>query len=238
MRNRFACNPILLVAAALGARAESTTNPFDGAEAPWAWASRNLFASALGATSPPPPSRYLDACVFASEDDGVDCDDDDGAPGSEFPMCAYCTDCVDYCPRVPRAPPPPPAGTPSGPFSPDDKYPNVQLGTDGADYGPGQPLSPTAASTAPSSAGTGIRTKTCFYDAECDDGGSGSEFPMCAYGNDYVDCDGRTASPPPPPHSPGMICSNNFHNADGCSCNDGGGPDSDGLFCAARAVVS
>ena len=145
--NHHACSPILLVAAALGACAESTTIPFDGAEAPWAWASRQLF---LGATSPPPPSLCTDACVFASEDDGVDCDDDDGAPGSEFPMCAYCTDCVDYCPRVPRAPPPPPAGTPSaGPFSPDDKHPNVQLGTDGADYGPGQPLPPTAASTKP-----------------------------------------------------------------------------------------
>ena len=84
-----ACSPILLVAAALGARAESTTStPFDVTEAPWARASRLLF---LGATSPPP--RCTDACML--EDDGDDCDDG-GAPGSEFPMCAYCTDCADY----------------------------------------------------------------------------------------------------------------------------------------------
>ena len=177
MMNHHACNPILLVAAALGACAESTTIPFDGAEAPWAWASRQLF---LGATSPPPPSRCLDACVFASEDDGVDCDDDDGAPGSEFPMCAYCTDCVDYCPRVPSSPPPPPAGTPSGTGSPDAKYPNGELGTDGADYGPGQPLPPPVASPAPLRAGSGIRMKTCFdaSDADFDGSGSGSEYPM------------------------------------------------------------
>ena len=233
---RHACRGILVVAAALGACAESTTStPFDGSAAPWARASRHLF---LGADSPPPPKLSTDACVVVSQDDGNDCDDDDGAPGSEFPMCAYCTDCVDYCPRVPRAPPPPPAGTPSGTGSPDAKYPNGQLGTDGADYGPGQPLPPPAASPAPLRAGTGIRTKTCFYDAECDDGGSGSEFPMCAYGNDYVDCDGRTASPPPPPYSPGMVCTNNCLNAGGSSCSDGGGPGSECLFCAARAVLS
>ena len=221
---RYACRAFLLVAAALGVRAESTTStPFDGAKTPWAWASCQLF---LGATSPPPPSLCTDACVFASEDDGVDCDDDDGAPGSEFPMCAYCTDCVDYCPRVPRAPPPPPAGTPSGTGSPDAKYPNGQLVTDCADYGPGQQL---AASPAPLRAGTGICTLT--YDADFDDG-PGSEFSMCAYGNDYVDCDGRTASPPPPPHSLRMVCTNNCLNAGGNSRNDGGGAGSEFATCA------
>ena len=225
---RYACRAFLLVAAALGVRAESTTStPFDGAKTPWAWASCQLF---LGATSPPPPSRCTDAYVFASEDDGNDCndcDDVDGAPGSEFPMYAYCTDCVDYCPRVPRAPPPPPAGTPSGTGSPDAKYPNGQLGTDGADYGPGkQP----AASPAPLHAGTGICTLT--YAAECDDGGSGSEFPMRAYDNDCIECDGRTASPPPPPHSPGIVCTNNCLNAGGISRNDGGGPGSEFATCA------
>jgi len=222
---RHACSAILLVAAALGARAESATStPFDGAEAPWARASRQLF---LGATSLPLPSLCTDACEFVSKDEGDDCDDDDGAPGSEFPMCAYCTDCMDYCPRMPRAPPPPPAGTPSGTGSPDAEYPNGQLGTDGADYGPGQSLPSPAASPAPLRAGTDNCTKNCFYDAECDDGGPG---PECAYDNDCVDCDGR--------HSPGMICSNNCHNAGGSSCNDGGGPGSECLFCATRAVVS
>jgi hypothetical protein len=234
---RSACCPFLLVAAALGARAESmTSTSFDGAEAPWARASRQFF---LGATSPPPPSLGTDACVFTSEADGDDCDDDDGgAPGSDFPMCAYCTSCVDCCPRVPRAPTPPPAGTPSGTGSPDAKYLNGQLGPEGADYGPGQSLPSPAVSPAPSRAGTGICTKTCFYDAECDDGCPVSKFPICAYDNGCVDCDGRTASPPPPPHSPGMICTNNCHNAGGSSCNEGGGPGSECLFCATRAVVS
>ena len=216
---RHACRAFLVVTLGARARAESATStPFDGTEAPWARASRQLF---LGATSPPPPSRCMDARVFASEDDGNDCDDDDVAPGSEFPMCTYCTDCVDYCPRVPRAPPPPPAGTPSGPGSPE--YPNGQLGTDFADYGPGQPLPSPAASPAPLRAGT----KTCFYDAEFDHGGSGSEFPMRANGNDCVDCDGRAASPPPPPYSPGMVCTNNCLHAGGSSCSVGGGPGSD-----------
>eukprot|EP00900_Chrysochromulina_parva_P008785 jgi/Chrpa1/17908/Chrysochromulina_OHIO_Genome00022144-RA len=222
-----------LVVAALGARAESmTSTPFDGTQAPWAQASRQLF---LGADSPPPPSLCTDACVFASTEDNWDDCNEDGAPGSEFPMCACCTDCVDCCPRCcPRVPtpPPPPAGPFSGTGSPDAEFPNGQFGTDCADYGPGQP---PAASPAPLRAGTGICTKTCFYDADCDDGGPVSEFPMRAYDND---CDGRTASLPPPPHSPGMVRTNNCHNAGGSSRNDGGGPVSECLFCAKRAVVS
>ena len=217
----------LVVAAALGARAESmATNPFDGAQAPWAQASRQLF---LGSDPPPPPSLCMDACVFASEGLWDDCDDD-GALGS-----ACCTDCVDYCPRccprVPKRPPPPP-GPVSGTGSPDAaEYPNGQFGTDCADYGPGQL---PAASPAPLRAGSGICTKTCFYDADCDDGGPVSKFPMCTYDND---CNGRPASLPPPPHSPGIVCTNNCHNAGGSSCNDGGCPGSECLFSATRAVV-
>ena len=159
---RHACSAFMVVlAAALG----TTSTSFDGAEAPWARASRQLF---LGATSFPPPSRCTDACVFASEDDGDDCNDD-GAPGSEFPLRAYCIDGVDCCPRVPRAPPTPPAGTPSGTGSPDG-----QLGTDGADYGPGQSRPSPAFNPVPLRAGTGICMKNCF----CDASGSGSEYPM------------------------------------------------------------
>jgi hypothetical protein len=51
---RHACNAMLLITAALGARAESwTSTPSDEAEAPWGQA-RKLF---VGATSPPPPYR-------------------------------------------------------------------------------------------------------------------------------------------------------------------------------------
>jgi hypothetical protein len=158
---RHAYRAFLVVAAALGARAESTTStPFDGSEAPLARASRHLF---LGADSPPPPKLSTDACVVVSKDDGNDCDDDDG---SEFPTSKYCTDCVDCCPRVPRAPP---AGTPSGTGSLDAKYPIGQLGIDCADYGPGQP---PAASPAPLRSGTGICMKNSVESAHVLDGGS------------------------------------------------------------------
>jgi hypothetical protein len=215
---RRICRAFLVFDAALGARAESTTStPFHGAEELWARASRQLF---LGATSCPPPSLCTDTCVFASEDDGQgdDCNDD-GTFGSEFPMCASCADCVDCGPRVPRAPPPPPAGTPFGTSSPDDddEYPNGQLGTDCADYGPGQSLPPPEASPVPLRVGTDICTKTCSYD-----GGPGSEFPMC------TDCDGR---PPPPPHSPGMVCTNNRLNVGGNLRSDGIGPRSEFATC-------
>jgi len=50
-----------------------------------------------------------------------------------------------------------------------------------------------------------------------------SEVPKCAYDNDCVDCDWQTASPPAPPHSPGIACTNNCLNASGSSCSDGGG---------------
>ena len=80
----------------------------------------------------------------------------------------------------------------------------------------------------------GICTKTCFYtsDADGDGGGPGSEFPMCACGNDCVDCDGRTASPPPPPQFPGTVCTNNCLDAGGSSCSDAGGPGSEFASCA------
>jgi hypothetical protein len=80
----------------------------------------------------------------------------------------------------------------------------------------------------------GICTKTCFYtsDADWDGGGPGFEFPMCACGNNCVDCDGGTASPPPPPRSPGMVCMNNCLDAGGSSCSDAGGPGSEFASCA------
>jgi len=52
-----------------------------------------------------------------------------------------------------------------------------------------------------------IGMTTCFHasDADCDDGSPGSEFLMLAYVTDCYDCGVRTASPPPPPHSPAIV---------------------------------
>eukprot|EP00900_Chrysochromulina_parva_P006469 jgi/Chrpa1/15823/Chrysochromulina_OHIO_Genome00024666-RA len=71
---------------------------------------------------------------------------------------------------------------------------------------------------------------TCFFasDSGSDDGSPGSEFPVCAFGAVCVDCGVRTASPPPPPHSPATICMNKCLNAGGSECSDdGGGPGSE-----------
>ena len=80
----------------------------------------------------------------------------------------------------------------------------------------------------------GICTKTCFYTSDAD--WDGFEFPMCACGNDCVDCDGRTASPPPPPQSPGMVCTNNCLDAGGSSCSDAG-DDAGGLGSAVASCA-
>ena len=122
------------------------------------------------------------------------------------------------------SPSPPPLQPPSVTGSSGAEHQNGQCGTGCADYGPGQPLPPPAASSPPLRAGTGICTTTCFFasDAECFDVGPSSEFPAtCAYGTDCVDCGACTVSPSPPPHSSGMVHTNNYLNAGGS-----GGPGS------------
>eukprot|EP00966_Prymnesium_polylepis_P068785 1597633-Prymnesium_polylepis.1 len=43
-------------------------------------------------------------------------------------------------------------------------------------------------------------------DSDCDDGGPGAEYALCAYGADCLDCGGRhplhLPTSPPPPHPP------------------------------------
>jgi hypothetical protein len=109
------------------------------------------------------------------------------------------------------SPSPPSLQPPSVTGSPGAEHPNGQQGTDCDGRGPGHPLPPPAASPSSLRAGTGICTTTCFFEseAECFDGGPSSEFPRCAYGTDCVDCGARIASPPPPPHSAGMVHTNN-----------------------------
>jgi biotin carboxyl carrier protein len=71
---------------------------------------------------------------------------------------------------------------------------------------------------------------------DCDDGGPGSEFPMCVVGTDCGDCgvrSARSASPPPPPQSPATVCMISCLNDGGSSCHeDGGGPVSEFATCA------
>ena len=149
---------------------------------------------------------------------------DDGGPGAEYPDCQYGTDCADCGPRIsmpsppPRAPPPPPS--PPSPPSP-----------------PKPPARP------PYPPNVVLCGETCVYasDADCDDGGPGSEFPLCAYGTDCTDCGPRLARPPPPPKLPpppptppllpGYVCLNNCLNAGGGSCSDGG-PGAEFATCA------
>jgi len=47
-------------------------------------------------------------------------------------------------------------------------------------------------------------TTTCTYssDGDCDDGGSGAEYSLCAVGTDCTDCGPRTPAPPVPTASP------------------------------------
>ena len=68
---------------------------------------------------------------------------------------------------------------------------------------------------------------------DCDDGGPGSEFPMCVVGTDCGDCGVHSASPPPLPHSPATVCMISCLNDGGSSCHDdGGGPGSEFATCA------
>ena len=236
------CRAILLVAAALGARADT---PFNNAKAPWARTSLQLF---LGATSPPPPSLCTDACMFASEDHWDDCDDG-GAPGSEFPMCAYCTDCADYS----RGQPPVASSAPlravtgictktcfyasESDGGPGSEFPMCAYNNDCVDYEGRPPPSPHSAGT-----------NNCLNTggSSCNDGGGpGSDFATYAHSTECVDCGPRVSMPSSPPRSlaahparnpPPSSCSNLCFtsNAD----DDDGGPGSERLFCAARAVVS
>jgi len=128
-----------------------------------------------------------------------DGDCDDGGTGSEFSYCVVGTDCSD-CGLRDVAPPPPPAPAPPPPVS----HPPP--------FGNGEP----------------ICANDCSHssDGDCDDGGDGSEFFICAAGSDCQDCGPRLAFPPPPPPNPpspgSAVCLESCsHSSDG-DCDDGG----------------
>ncbi|KOO32282.1 regulator of chromosome condensation rcc1, partial [Chrysochromulina tobinii] len=199
----------------------------------------------------PPPGICMATCSFAS-----DSGSNDGSPGSELPVCAFGAECVDCGVRT--ASPPPPPHSPAticmnkclnagGSECSDDgggpgsEYPDYQYGTDCANCSGGvRPIRPPPTSSPPmsppaTSPPPGICMATCFFasDSGSNDGSPGSELPMCAFGAECVDCGVRTASPPPPPHSPATICMNECLNAGGSECSDdGGGPGSEFATCA------
>ena len=72
-------------------------------------------------------------------------------------------------------------------------------GTDCIDCGAREASPPPAPPMTPS-----LCTNACRFssDASCDDGGAGSEFGLCEYGTDCVDCGGRSWGSVPPPPSP------------------------------------
>jgi hypothetical protein len=144
---------------------------------------------------------------------------DDGGPGSMYALCALGTDCNDCGPRppghggaVPPTPMPPtfmpPAPTPPTPMPP-------------------TPIPPSTGHT------TGqLCENTCqwAFDRECDDGGPGSLYNICAYGTDCGDCGPRPAAsgpglgPPTPTHghTAGQLCENTCQWAFDRECDDGG----------------
>ena len=170
---------------------------------------------------PPPPGTCTNTCVYVAD---LDCDD--GGPGAEYAACDLGTDCDDCGLRPlgstddspqPRPPPPPP---PSPPTQPGETLP---------------PPSPSPSSAPP---GT-VCDNTCHYpnDDECDDGGAGAEYDVCALGTDCADCSGGvTPRPPPAPHPspspPGVYgCLNDCLYAFDTECDDGG-PGSEYAACS------
>ena len=98
---------------------------------------------------------------------------DDGGPGAEYGICAYGTECEDCGPRIFSPPAPPPLKVPL-------------------------PSPPPTPPTVPGC------LNTCNYasDGDCDDGGPGAEYGVCAYGTECEDCGPRSFEPFVPPPSP------------------------------------
>lgn len=102
---------------------------------------------------------------------------------------------------------------------PGSLYSVCTLGTDCNDCGPrgGQAPPPQQ------QAGT-LCTNTCSTanDSECDDGGPGSLYSICALGSDCNDCGPRVAGSQPPPQQGGMLCTNTCSTSNDSECDDGG----------------
>ena len=136
------------------------------------------------------------SCRYAADDY---CDD--GGSGSEYSMCQYGSDCTDCSARS------------AGAVCADADYTGITLQGSAAecnqlgfafldaDFGaqireacPLTCLQCTVAASPPPSPPTGMCSESCQYpsDDTCDDGGSGSQFSICAYGSDCTDCGTRS----------------------------------------------
>lgn len=99
---------------------------------------------------------------------------DDGGPDAQFDVCELGTDCVDCGARQEQG------GT-------------VTNGQNGQNGENGQGGTPGGNGTTPGGPGQTMCTNTCEFanDGECDDGGPGAEFDVCALGTDCDDCGPR-----------------------------------------------
>ena len=79
----------------------------------------------------------------------------------------------------------------------------------------------TETTSTPPPSESNLCTNTCqwAFDNECDDGGPGSLYSICAFGTDCGDCGPRTGTAPPPPNG---ACANTCQWAFDGECDDGG----------------
>jgi hypothetical protein len=131
---------------------------------------------------------------------------DDGGPGSTHNICTFGYDCTDCGSRVDPTPAPPPLAA-----------------------------APAPTTLCFNSCGDG---NAWVGDGDCDDGGPGSDYALCTYGYDCIDCGPRSASGgadvPPQTYPRSTLCFNscgqgNAWVGDG-DCDDGG-PGSDYALC-------
>ena len=92
---------------------------------------------------------------------------------------------------------------------------------------PTTPTTPPELPPLPGQGGGTLCSDTCesARDTECDDGGPGSMYNVCAYGTDCADCgprDPAMRNAGPPPRPDGMLCSDACGTSHDRECDDGG----------------
>ena len=116
---------------------------------------------------------------------------------------------------------------------PGAEFGDCLYGTDCTDCGPRvsvPPFQPAAPPPSPPHHPGWVCLNTCDYagGGSCSDGGPGSEFDICPFGTDCVDCGPRLGRPPPPPL---VLCGETCVYASDTDCDDGG-PGSEFGDCA------